>query len=155
MSHWILSNPRQYMSRYACRHALRKAHDSSNETHNRAICINDAPPDSESPDFLPASSSSAFLISFSSSSSSFVSFLATIYRFCTIAPLDADMARDHVRRLLISLVNAWKYIWKSTASPILSLVIYVASHLKTDFQIEIGINISVCFPKWDCQVSLM
>lgn len=47
MRHRVLLNPRQYMSRYACRHALRKAYDSSNETHNRAICINDAPPDSE------------------------------------------------------------------------------------------------------------
>ena len=36
----------------------------------------------------------------------------TIYRFCTIAPLDADMARDHVHRLLILFVNrfAWKYL---------------------------------------------
>jgi len=32
MSHQILSNPRQCVSQYACRHALRKAHDSSKLT---------------------------------------------------------------------------------------------------------------------------
>lgn len=48
VSHRAPQNPpRRCVSRYACRHALRKAHDSSNETHNRAICINDAPSDSE------------------------------------------------------------------------------------------------------------
>jgi len=129
MSHQILSNPRQYVSRYACRHALRKAHDSSKLTIGQSALTMHRP--ILSPPFLPASSSSAFLILFSSSFS-FVSFLATIYRFCTIAPLDADMGRDHVCRLLISLVNrfAWKYIWKSTASPILSLAIYMSRFVR-------------------------
>lgn len=94
------------VSRYACEHALRKAHDSSNETYNRAICINDAPPDFEPvvPPCVshpPLSSSASLLLPLYSS----LAFLAPIYRFCTIAPLDADTACDHVCRLVISFVK--------------------------------------------------
>lgn len=106
----------------ACRHALRKAHDSPNETHNRVICINDALSDSE----YTAPPCEGLILrsllrprlpllpSLHSSRSSLV-----LYRFYTITPLVVDMVRDHVRRLLISLVNqfAWKNICCLSDSP--------------------------------------
>lgn len=94
------------VSRYACGHALRKAHDSSNETHNQAICINDAPSDSEELPFLRAFLILRFFPLYPLFFFLFIHFfLALIYRFCPIAPLHVDTACDHVCWLVISLVK--------------------------------------------------